>query len=705
MDKLRKPMIICVTLVAFSMLLVVLHLYTNKTIKVGGNLNEETFSLIEGEYEIGFNYSSDHDFALAAFYESNGQKLPLFVTILPAAGEGYYSYALDLPISIRNNSIFFETVEDDIAITSLNIKSQRLPLVAILAFVIFVAYAIVIAKYCNRPDYLIYTSLMALLLEPVFLVSPWTLPVYYVVLICISYLIKISKLQIRTGAQVFALFFITSLAFMEFFTTSSPLFGSNTAFDPNVYYSVGAALAHGKDLYKEVFDQKGPIVSVVFLLGYLLSPGYFYGVWLIEAFSASVGMYFAYKISKYFSSDRMSILVGFGTLAIYLNDSYIISGATVEEFMVTIVLMAISTVMPYICKKSASNAEFEEKALFKTFVILGLLSSIAFYTKFNLSIAIVLGAFILWLSLIKNNFIKSACGYIVGFMITTLPIIMYFLLTGAVKAFYHCYFAFNLGYGDVSTFGDTISRIIKNLYEAFLNNRLITMLIILGLAVLTLSKKYLTNWGKIIILTVFVGLSVGQYSSVWIFPYHFMPMVSFAIIGLIVVCAFIENYVLSGENNPSNKRIESISAIELHSISIVFVLTLAFLNNTNINSSFLIDKDPLKQEVLAQQMDYYSQGSDYSFFELGFLESGVYQAAKKYPEVLYFFLPNIDVEINAEPYASQCSYIDNKATDYIIWRGFNDENVPIIEPIDINYDRVATYISKDDEYYMLYMKK
>ncbi len=134
----------------------------------------------------------------------------------------------------------------------------------------------------------------------------------------------------------------------------------------------------------------------------------------------------------------------------------------------------------------------------------------------------------------------------------------------------------------------------------------------------------------------------------------------------------------------------------------VFIVT--FTVNSVVTDSVIIDREPRVQEVIAQQMELNAKG-DKTLFELGCLDRSFYAASKQYPTVQYFYLPNVSMEESPEPFSGQMSYLQNKSTEYFIWRGFNPEHYPDAQVAIENYHHVTTYKTVDDDYYMLFQRK
>ena len=63
---------------------------------------------------------------------------------------------------------------------------------------------------------------------------------------------------------------------------TSPLFVLNDWMDANIFFTMGKSMLSGKVLYRDVFDHKGPVLYLLYGLGWLLDHTGFTGVFVLE---------------------------------------------------------------------------------------------------------------------------------------------------------------------------------------------------------------------------------------------------------------------------------------------------------------------------------------------------------------------------------------------------------------------------------------
>ena len=82
---------------------------------------------------------------------------------------------------------------------------------------------------------------------------------------------------------------------------SSPLYPLNDWMDANIFYTAGKAMMNGQVLYRDVFDHKGPLLYLVYGVGWLLHCTGFWGVWGIEVLAFAAFLYAGLRTAELFA--------------------------------------------------------------------------------------------------------------------------------------------------------------------------------------------------------------------------------------------------------------------------------------------------------------------------------------------------------------------------------------------------------------------
>ena len=69
-------------------------------------------------------------------------------------------------------------------------------------------------------------------------------------------------------------------------SASSPLYPLNDWVDANCFFTVGKSMLFGKVPYRDLYEQKGPLLYALYALAYPISHRSFLGVWLFEIAAA-----------------------------------------------------------------------------------------------------------------------------------------------------------------------------------------------------------------------------------------------------------------------------------------------------------------------------------------------------------------------------------------------------------------------------------
>ena len=97
-------------------------------------------------------------------------------------------------------------------------------------------------------------------------------------------------------------------------------------------------MAQGQQLYVDCFDHKGPVFFFLYMLGYLLSPGKYFGIYLLEGIFFSIAMFMMYKISRIFLNEKWSFVIPFTMFPIIFDERYFLMGGACEELLIPLLL-------------------------------------------------------------------------------------------------------------------------------------------------------------------------------------------------------------------------------------------------------------------------------------------------------------------------------------------------------------------------------
>lgn len=464
---------------------------------------------------------------------------------------------------------------------------------------------------------------------------------------------------------IFLFFLLTSTIILLFTSKCSPLYPFNDWVDINAFFTVGKSITRGILPYRDIFEQKGPILYFLFTLGYLISHKSFIGIFIFEIINFVCLSYLIYKIANLYIKEKSSLLIVPIMLTIIATCSSFVHGGSAEEFSLCLYILPLYYFLKHFKKQELTNKEL---------LILGIGSSIILQTKYTL-LGIYIGFCIaLLIDMLTKKELKKLFKYIlfffIGFMIPTILLLIYFVLTHSLTEYLYVYYYINITKYPVIDISlpRRMYKIVLTFGYGFLNSSLAIVilyaLIIPSLIVLH-KKEYKLN---ILLLIICAFSAVGIYGGLIRHAYYFLPLSIFIIFSLVLIFFLLEKVLLKKY------------AISLVIITIICLVSSYFF--ANYKESMFKDKEDLFQYKFAEIIN---KDEEATLLEIGTLDPGVYTVTGIFPSTYYFETQNIDYLLYPNILDSLNSYINNKEVKYIVF--FTASG---IEPTIYNYPNLLT---------------
>lgn len=454
----------------------------------------------------------------------------------------------------------------------------------------------------------------------------------------------IEKLQKKSIFLIIGMFLLLSIVLIGLLSYSSPIYEFNYSGDNNNYMTVGKAMMHGFVPYKDVFEQKGPFVYLLYGLASLISFHTFLGSAIFEIAILFAILWLTFKIGKLFSSTKVAFVIALFAPVFVLMEPYYSYGATVEFFLYPAMLSLI-----YVSLKAQQHHFIISKW---TWYFQGCLVGIVFFSKYTLLgswIAFYISMFMYYTIKHRWNDVRNliwSSG--LGFLTTTVPWLIYFEMVHGLKQFFNVYFYTNIfRYGSVNgTWFERLSMSLWTFVQLLLfSNPVITFVIVLGLLFVFFSRKILAGWiiKSLLMIMMFTnallalcGGTFGPYYLLAYFPYILVLFV-------LLIIALSHKLKLS-----AFKKWQSVFIF-----SWVFALCMTLSVNSNLQFSRFIPNNPaitsnlgVKHPTSSAQIEFgrimrhESKGRP-TLLAFGFLENGFYTTSGAYPTIHYFERNNI----------------------------------------------------------------
>ncbi len=485
---------------------------------------------------------------------------------------------------------------------------------------------------------------------------------------------------------------LCSIIFLTICSKSSFLYPLNNWDDANSFFTMGKGMANGLIIYKDLFEQKGPLLYLIHAIAYIISNRTFIGVFIFEVISFSIFLYFANKtILLYFR--EIHILWASPLMSFIILSSYVfLSGDSAEEFCLPFLAISLYYFLNYY------KNIYPQKMPTKQVILNGVIAGLVMVIKYNL-LGFWLGfAGFLCIGLLINKKIKEAflsgLYFLFGMFIVALPWIIYFALNNALYEMIDVYLFVNISaYSENASILNRILTAFKSAFGFANTLRLFSITALLGYIYVIFSKTIIPNkYGKLAItFTILLTVLGVYYGSNHV--YYFLILMAFIVLGMLFIAKVIEKFI-------KPKLVNYIIFL-----TPIFILSFVILTcNYSINYDFRnVKKEDLLQYQFAQIIE---QKENPSLLNYGFLDGGFYTVTNIIPNIKYFHMSNIKYENYPEILDEQNRYIKESVTDFVVLKLMHTSESIQIPYLYENYKEVKTiYVPDVNSYYMLFQIK
>lgn len=433
---------------------------------------------------------------------------------------------------------------------------------------------------------------------------------------------------------------------------SSPLFRTNPWVDSNAMLTMGKAMLHGLVPYKDVIDQRGPVLYAIFAIGASIRRTSFSGVFVLQV----INILMVYVLSIKIAQDLKIKLVNpvwaglLGPFAMISTVSFNVSGSP-EEFAFASVLYLLYVINHY--------HQDVEKIPLNVYFLLGFNLSLIFWNKYSLlgSFAV----FFLWVAgtlLYRKKFAqlgKIIVASLTGFMTVTLVVIVYFASRNAFGDLINIYFTQNLtAYGSSNQSGlMKFWNFLFLLGKEFGTHVWVLLILLLGWIKNLYEKKPVA-----LELSMFIGANIFVAMQHWVNFYYtliWLPFFAVALLRLMTI-----------------KLPRKVSAAPIKILLVTLLIVMPFYNNNQLNELVLKGED-----TSFGNMKYYAQPKfgkimreetigRPSLLMLNDLDEGFFLTADALPTTQYWQRLNMGYTQLPKMYWAFNQTLRNRDVDFVI---------------------------------------
>jgi hypothetical protein len=491
--------------------------------------------------------------------------------------------------------------------------------------------------------------------------------------------------------------FIFAFVTLLICSKNSFLYVFNDWVDANCFFTVGKSMVHGILPYKELFEQKGPLLFLIYGLGSLITPTSFHGVFVFEVLSFTVFNYYILKLLDEIIHSKYSYLTLLILDAIIVSRVYFVHGGSAEEFCLPYLAYSL-----YWFFKYTNDAKYNRYALFMN----GLMAGIIVMIKYNLIGLSFAWMALLFLYLVKNKHFMEAftsCLWFLLGMLTPFAIFsIYFLINDGFTEFINVYFIVNAtAYAEKMVLNSKIITIGFSL-EKMLSMDMLTQ-ILLGLGIINIyfnKNNKMSKVNKIFVAFAFIMLCAGIFIGGRRYNYYLLPALIFLVYGIDFGYDLLVKFIDAINFKKLVQKLNwHFSFKPKYAVATLVVITIALAGytlSTSSNIKFMSKtKSDYFQYTFAEDMSKYQNPT---LLNYGWLDLGLYTTSGIYPSLKFFHVLNIDDDQMPEIRGTQNLAVAEGKPNFLVIRMDYDLTMDEKEAELAKYEKYEVVDTKDQEF-------
>lgn len=202
------------------------------------------------------------------------------------------------------------------------------------------------------------------------------------------------------------------------------------------FFASGKAWMNGMIPYVDFADSKGPLLWLIYGIGYLLSHHSYVGVFWVSIIFYTAMLFFAYKLCRlYLDIHPAAVASAILPFILFFHPYHFEIRA--EDFCNSFLMLSLYA----LCRVLRDWKTLDKRHYFLCAVAMGVTCAACVMIKWNVGVAILVPMFIalLYSFRVKHGML-SICGMLSGFIVVCAPFVIYLLCVGAFDDFIREYF-------------------------------------------------------------------------------------------------------------------------------------------------------------------------------------------------------------------------------------------------------------------------
>lgn len=459
----------------------------------------------------------------------------------------------------------------------------------------------------------------------------------------------------RAHERVWAYFwsFLVAFVCLMICAKTSFLYPISDWVDAQALFSAGKSILQGNVLYRDIYEHKGPLVYMLNAGCALIGHSAMIGVFILETLCFTAFLAAVFRFLRLYGIGRSAyLMLPLAGIAITSSPSFLMGGSA-EEYALPALAWALYFIVKWVKTKQPMTVA--------VLIVNGILCGLVFWMKFTL-----VGFYIPWLLIPAVHYAVSKrwkhawrfLGFFaLGFVIATLPWLLYFGVNHALSAWLKTYL-----YDNIFVYGSSAGRfslsfsgilglgkaILRGCTDWFVHNLIYAIPLCVGLIFATFRRasSALEKW----LLWLLIGFTAaGVYSSGMIYAYYGLVFAAFAGLCALPLCKILDRF----------PRVSRRTLIYLSIAMLAAAGTVGYLISPN-TKDLLKPRDETVQYRIAAVV---SRTPNATLLNYGAMDVGFYTACDIAPSVKYFHRPNVPLD---EIMDEQNRYVEEGLTDYVV---------------------------------------
>ena len=490
--------------------------------------------------------------------------------------------------------------------------------------------------------------------------------------------------------RALAILLLASAAVLMVCSMNSWLYSFNPCTDVNIISTVGRGMLDGLVPYRDLVEQKGPLLFALFGLGEMLVPGTYHGLYVLEALFVAGAMFFGWKTIRLYLPG-LSPLWMVPLFAVLAGSPAFSLGASAEEFL----LFPVAWSMYDLLVAWRTGKPLTSGALVRN----GVLAGCILWTKFNL-----LGFHFVWMAavaidaLVKEKKlwppVKMCLIFLGGMAIATLPWLVYFGANGALGIFIQSYLTDNI-FRYALEGGERYSalyNIARWVYALTLQNPLyMALLAVAGVSVLAFPRARMAVREKAMLVAAALLMAALMFSRGYYMAYYSVFLASYLPFALLPLAALRGRIRIRW---PRWAMPAAAAAVIAASVGFGY-------ENCGESQWIGVPYDSTPQAQVAETVEN-SGVEDPTMLNYHLMDSGFYFASGAEPADRWFTVLNIRQD---ECLPRMDELVDERAMDFIVTIVGDPEQAPEFEGYDVVLSFSSDFGLEKQAYYTLYQRE